>query len=57
MDVFSPISPPLSKEYQFIFVITDYLSKWVETIPLKEVKTSDVIKFIKHHVIYGFGMP
>ena len=25
--------------------------------PLREVKTSDVIKFVKHHVIYRFGVP
>jgi len=24
---------------------------------MKEVKASDVIKFIKHHVIYHFGVP
>ena len=35
----------------------NYFSKWTEAIPLKEVKTSDVIKFIKHHVLYHFGVP
>ena len=49
--------PALIKGYQFILVITDYFSKWAEVVPLKEVKTSDVIKFIKHHVIYRFGVP
>ena len=56
MDVVGPISPLSSKEHRFILVITDYFSKWAETILLKEVKTSDVIKFIKHHVVYRFGM-
>jgi len=28
-----------------------------EVIPLREVKASDVIKFVKHHVIYRFGVP
>ena len=28
-----------------------------EAIPLKEVKSSDVIKFVKNHVIYRFGVP
>lgn len=37
-------------------VITDYFSKWALTIPLKEVKASDVVKFIKHYVIYHFGV-
>jgi len=29
----------------------------MKAIPLKEVKTSDVIEFIKYHVIYRFGIP
>ena len=28
-----------------------------EAIPLLEVKTSNVINFIKHHVIHRFGVP
>jgi len=57
MDVVGPISPPSSKGHRFILAITDYFSKRAEAIPLKEVKTSDVIKFIKYHVIYRFGVP
>ena len=57
MDVVGPISPPSSKGHRFILAITDYFSKWAEAIPLKEVKSSDVIKFVKHHVIYRFGVP
>ena len=57
MDVIRPINPPTSKGHWFILAITDYFSKWAEVIPLKEVKAVDVIKFIKHHVIYRFGIP
>ena len=35
----------------------DYFSKWAEAIPLVEVKTSNVVNFIKHHVIHRFGVP
>jgi len=52
-----PIILPSSKGHRFILVIIDYFSKWVEAIPLREVKTSDVIKFVKHHIIYRFGVP
>ena len=51
MGVVGPISPPSSKGHQFSLAITDYFSKWDEAIPLREVKTSDVIKFIKHQVV------
>ena len=57
MDVVGPISPPSSKGQWFILAITDYFSKWAEAIPLREVKISDVIRFVKNHVIYRFGMP
>ena len=57
MDVVGLISPPSSKGHRFISAITDYFSKWAEAIPLREVKTSDVVKFNKHHVIYCFGVP
>ena len=57
MDVIGPISPPTSIGHRFIMAITDYFSKWAEAIPLKEVKTSNVIKFIKHHVLYRFDVP
>jgi len=57
MDVVGPISPPSSKGHRFILAITDYFSKWAEAIPLKKVKSSDVIKFVKHYVIYRFGIP
>jgi len=57
MDVVGPISSPSSKGHQFILAITEYFSKWAEVIPLNEIKTSDMIKFIKHHVVYRFGVP
>ncbi|KAJ6853189.1 uncharacterized protein M6B38_251610 [Iris pallida] len=57
MDIIGPITPPSSRGHRFILAITDYFSKWAEAIPLAEVKTSNVISFLKHHVIYRFGLP
>ena len=57
MDIIDPISPPSSKGHRFILAITDYFSKWAEAIPLAKVKTVQVIKFLKHHVIHHFGVP
>src|SRR3954468_17711997 len=57
MDIMGPISPPSAKGHRFILAVTNYFSKWAEAIPLREVKTSDVIQFIKHHVIYRFVSP
>ncbi|XP_020249346.1 uncharacterized protein LOC109826741 [Asparagus officinalis] len=57
MDIVGPISPSSFKGHRFILAITDYFSKWAKTIPLKEVKISDMVKFIKHHIIYMYDIP
>jgi len=56
MDVIGPINPPTSKRHRFILAIIDYFSKWEKVVLLKEVKASNVIKFIKHHVLYHFSV-
>jgi len=38
-------------------VATDYFTKWVEVIPLKNVTSRDMIEFVKEHIIYRFGIP
>jgi len=45
------------KDHRFILAITDYFSKWAEAIPFIEVKTFNVVNFIKHHVIHRFCVP
>jgi len=57
MDIIGPINPSSSKGHRFILAITDYFYKCAEVVSLKKVKTSNVIKFIKHHVLYRFGVP
>jgi len=54
---YKPISHPTARGHRFILAIMDYFSKWVKIVPLKEVKTPNVIKFIKHHVLYHCGVP
>ncbi|KAI0494874.1 hypothetical protein KFK09_025020 [Dendrobium nobile] len=56
-DVVGPIDPPSSKGHRFILAATDYFSKWAEAIPLKEVKSEDVMRFFRDHVVYRFGVP
>jgi len=57
IDNVGPISPSSTRGHQFILTITDYFSKWAEAIPLIEIKTSNVVNFIKYHVINRFGVP
>lgn len=57
MIIIGPITPPSSKRHKFVLAITNYFSKWAETISMIEIKMADIIKFVKHHVLYYFGVP
>jgi hypothetical protein len=57
MHMIGKINPPSSKGHQYILAITDYFTKWVETISMKSVTSKDVINFIKEHVIHRFRIP
>ena len=57
IDLISQIYPPSSKNHKFILVATDYFTKWVEAIPLKNVTSKEMIDFVKEHIIYQFGIP
>jgi hypothetical protein len=57
MHMINKIKPPSNKGCQYILVITDYFTKWVEDIPMKIVTSKDVINFMKGHVIHMFGIP
>jgi hypothetical protein len=52
------ISHPSSlKEHRFVLVATDYITKWTETVPLKNMTHKEVIEFITEHIIHRFGIP
>jgi len=55
-DIIGPISPLSAKGHRFILVITDYFSKWAEDVSLIEVKTTNMVNFIKHHVIHRYSV-
>jgi hypothetical protein len=51
------INPPSSKGHKFLLLATDYFTKWVEAIPLKNVTSGNMVEFLKEHIIYRFGIP
>lgn len=57
MDIIGPITLPSSKEHWFILAIANYFSKLAKVVPMEEVKMANVVKFVKHHVIYHFNVP
>ena len=57
IDMIGQINPASSKGHKYILAATDYFTKWVEAIPLKNVTLKDAIDFVKEHIIYRFGIP
>jgi hypothetical protein len=41
------IEPPSPWGHRFILAATDYFSRWAEAIPLREVKSDNVINFLE----------
>jgi hypothetical protein len=39
-----------------MLVTTDYLTKWMEAVPLKNMTHREVIHFILEHIIHRFGI-
>ena len=56
LDVVGPL-PKSSGGHLYILAATDYFSKWVEAVALKEVKKENVANFIRVNIIYRFGIP
>ena len=57
MDVIDNIYPTSSKRHNFILVATNYFTKWVEAEPLINVTQELMIRFIRHNMVYRFGIP
>ena len=57
LDLVGPITPKSSTGHSYILAATDYFSKWVEAISLREVKKENVANFIRIHIIYRYGIP
>ena len=57
LDFIGQIHPPSSKGHRFVLVATDYLIKWTEVVPLKNMTHNEVVEFITEHIIHRFGIP
>ena len=50
------VNPP-SHGYIWIFMATEYFTKWVEVIPLHKATRGVMANFIKENIIVRFGVP
>ena len=56
MDLIGQINTATSKGHKWVIVGTDYFTKRVEAVAMKNVTARDVINFVKEHIIYRFGI-
>jgi hypothetical protein len=52
LEFVSQIHPASSKGYRFVLVATDYFTKWMEDVLLKNMTHGEVIHFISEHIIH-----
>jgi hypothetical protein len=57
LDFVGQIHPALSKVHRFVLVATDYFTKWMKVILLKNMTHKEVIHFISEHIIHRFDIP
>ncbi|KAK6158865.1 hypothetical protein DH2020_006179 [Rehmannia glutinosa] len=48
---------PKSFGYEYILVVVDYVSRWVEAIPTRTCDANTVIKFVQENILSRFGFP
>jgi len=48
---------PSSFVNEYILLVVDYVSKWVEVIPSRTNEAKVVVKFLRENIFFRFGMP
>jgi transposase InsO family protein len=57
LDFIGHTHPASFKVYRFVLVATDYFTKWMEVVPLKNMTHKELIHFILEHIIHRLGIP
>ena len=57
IDMIGEIKPTTSNGHRFILVSIDYFIKWVEAASFASVTKNVVARFIRHNLIYRYGIP
>jgi hypothetical protein len=47
-----PIHPSSTKGHHFVLVATNYFTKWVEAVPLRNMTYKEIIHFVLEPIIY-----
>lgn len=56
IDFIGPINPPSSTSHKWVLTATDYFTRWIEAIALKEANEFSVLSFYED-IVTRFGVP
>ncbi|RVW26177.1 Pol polyprotein [Vitis vinifera] len=57
IDIIGKITPKSSSGHEYILVVIDYFTKWVEAASYVRLTAARVAKFIRSHIICQYGVP
>ncbi|XP_059064237.1 uncharacterized protein LOC131856454 [Cryptomeria japonica] len=57
LDFIGPLNPISSVGHTHILTATEYFTKWVEAIPVKNTTSEIVCTFLKENILIRFGVP
>jgi hypothetical protein len=57
IDFIGEVHPSSAKVHHFLLVATNYFTKWVEPVPLKNMTHRELINFILEHIVHMFRIP
>ena len=57
LDFIGEINLNSSGQHKWIFIATDYFTKWVEAIPTRVTTYTIIIKFLEENILAIFGCP
>lgn len=57
IDVIRKITPKGNNRHEYILVVIDYFTKWVEAESYRELNSKKVIEFIRCNIICRYGVP
>jgi hypothetical protein len=54
MEFIGDIHPPSSMQHRWILMTTDYFTKWIEAIPMKQAFDTVIIQFLETNILSRF---
>lgn len=56
IDLLGPF-PKSKNQAQYIIVVVDYATKWIEAKPLAKIREKEMIEFLMKFIVFSFGVP